>query len=205
MHTGMHTGMHVPVWFVHMLKAYPSRYVRLRTPTGAVGLGYRIAMVVYSYDQLWTVSSQELLAVTVKLVTCTHIHTMPRQLSLHAKQRARKLMAQGTSVKKTMEYLHKEGIFPCHQTISRFKRHYNQHVHNSLMCMHTYTLTGTLTRIQADTASTKHVPKYANGNPRPEQYLDALVSSQARTSQCSHRQTESVGPLVVTILSPCTI
>ena len=141
MHTGMHTGMHV--WFVHMLKAYPSRYVRLRTPTGVVGLGYRIAMVVYSYDQVWTVSSQELLAVTVKLVTCTHIHTMPRRLSLYAKQRARELMAQGTSVKKTMECLHKEGIFPCHQTISRFKRHYDQHVHNSLMCTHTYTLTGT--------------------------------------------------------------
>ena len=97
------------------LKAYPSRYVRSRTPTGAVGLGYSIAIVVHSYvrtyDQVCTVASQELLAVTVKLATRTYVRTMPRRLSLYARQRARELMAQGASVKETTECLHKEGIF----------------------------------------------------------------------------------------------
>ena len=43
------------------------------------------------------------------------------------------------------------------------------------------------------------------GNPRPEQYPDSMVSSQAGTSWCSYRQTESMGPLAVAILSPCTV
>ena len=74
-----------------------------------------------------TVSSQELLAVTVKLATRTYVRTMLRRLSLYARQRARELMAQGASVKETMECLHKEGIFPCRQTVWRFKRHYDKH------------------------------------------------------------------------------
>ena len=52
---------------------------------------------------------------------------MPHQLSLCARLRTRELMAQGASVKETMEFLHKEHIFPCHQTVWQFKRHYNQH------------------------------------------------------------------------------
>ena len=43
------------------------------------------------------------------------------------------------------------------------------------------------------------------GNPRPEQYLDAMVGSQARTGLCCRKQTEFMGPLVVAILSPCTV
>ena len=125
-----HSGMCVPT-YVRTLKAYPSRYLRSHTPTGAVGLGYSIAIVVHSYvrtyDQVCTVASQELLAVTVKLATRTYVRTMPRRLSLYARQRARELMAQGASVKETTECLHKEGIFPCHQTVWRFKRHYDKH------------------------------------------------------------------------------
>ena len=45
----------------------------------------------------------------------------------YARQRPRELMAQGASVKGTMECLRKEGIFPCRQTVCRFKRHYDQH------------------------------------------------------------------------------
>lgn len=52
---------------------------------------------------------------------------MPRRLSLYARQRAKELMAQGASVKETMGCLHKEGIFPCRQTVWRFKRHYDQY------------------------------------------------------------------------------
>ena len=36
-------------------------------------------------------------------------------------------MAQGASVKETMECLHKEGIFPCRQTVWWFKSHYDTH------------------------------------------------------------------------------
>ena len=36
-------------------------------------------------------------------------------------------MAQGASVKETMECLHKEGIFPCRQAVWQFKRHYNRY------------------------------------------------------------------------------
>ena len=74
-----------------------------------------------------TVSSQELLAVIVKLATRTYVRTMPCRLSLCARQHARELMAQGASVKETTECLHKEGIFPCRQTVWRFKRHYDKH------------------------------------------------------------------------------
>ena len=45
----------------------------------------------------------------------------------------------------------------------------------------------------------------AYGNLRPEQYPDVIVGSQARTGLCCHKQTEFVGPLVVAILSPCTV
>ena len=60
-------------------------------------------------------------------VSYTYIRTMLHQLSLYARQRARELMAQGASVKETMESLHKEGIFPCRRTVWQFKRHYDQH------------------------------------------------------------------------------
>ena len=41
-------------------------------------------------------------------------------------------MAQGASVKEAMECLHKEGIFPCCQTVWRFKRHYNYDQNESI-------------------------------------------------------------------------
>ena len=80
-----------------------------------------------TYDQVYTVSSQRLLVVTVKLTTRTYVRTMPRQLSLYARQHAKEIMAQGASMKETMECLHKEGIFPYRQTVWRFMRHYNKH------------------------------------------------------------------------------
>ena len=46
---------------------------------------------------------------------------MPHQLSLNARQCAREPVAQGTSVKKTVECLHKENIFPCRQPVWRFR------------------------------------------------------------------------------------
>ena len=62
---------------------------------------------------------QEDLAVTVKLPTHTHIElcTMACLLSLYARQHARALTEQGASVNETMECLHKEGMFPCCQTV----------------------------------------------------------------------------------------
>ena len=50
---------------------------------------------------------------------------MPCWSLLYPRQLARELMAQGASVKETMECLHKEGIFSC-QTVWQFKRHYDQ-------------------------------------------------------------------------------
>ena len=62
---------YICLYFGMFTLAYLSQYVHVHTHTGMVTLSYSTAMVVYSYDQvpIAAVSSQKLLAVTVKLAT----------------------------------------------------------------------------------------------------------------------------------------
>ena len=65
--------------------------------------------------------------------------------------------------------------------------------------------TGRRTRRHTHAVSTKHVLIKAYGNPIPEHYVNTKVGSQAHASRRFRRQTESVVPLIVAILSPHTV